>query len=111
MPGMSFGLDLTFREKGKAEWGDTSSMQTNNKQPTQHVDAQLKLGVGASLRSWGLVASYAYGLTDLEPIHEVLPFNSGGSQLTGGYNGPDGKIHSRLFRVGISYRLFTNKIK
>lgn len=110
MPGVSLGFDLNNREKGK---GTIESSHANY--PVNYLiekypaDVQLKLGIGASWHRWGLSGSYAYGLTDLEPRHEAVPVALDTGSAANYYAA--GKIHSSLFRLGISYTLFTVKPK
>jgi hypothetical protein len=115
MPGMNFGFDLKARERGSASLtgsGSSTPYETNNKLPNLRTDVQLKLGVGAEWHRWSLVASYAYGLSDILPkVYTTVnpePLN-GGPYISN--SGSDNKIHSSLFELGISYRLFADIVK
>jgi len=114
MPGVSFGFDLNAREKGNASTtglGSSEQYRSNNKLPNLRTDVQLKLGAGAEWHRWALVASYAYGLSDIAPIQYANPVVLFGGAPPPDNTGSGGKIHSSLFELGISYRLFTTAIK
>jgi hypothetical protein len=108
MPGLGFGFDLNNREKGS---GTIESSHTNY--PVDYetekslTDLQLKLGIGAEWHKWGLVASYTRGTRNIVPTqyYEQTPNSNGNT-----FSNTD-KVHTSLFTLGISYRLFSVNAK
>jgi len=90
MPGIDLGFNVISYDKGKATASDGTVYRTDLKLPDAPADIRLRFGVAALYKKWGLTASFADGLTNLDK-------NAPGAGSPG--------AHSELIRFGIIYRI------
>jgi hypothetical protein len=91
MPGIDLGFNIRSYDKGKATDSNGNTYQTDLRRSNAPTDVRFRLGAAAMYKKFGLTASYAIGLTNFE------------KNMIGDANYD---ARSRLFRFGISYRIF-----
>jgi hypothetical protein len=90
MPGIDLGFNVNSYDKGKGTASDGTVYRTDLKLPDAPTDIRLRFGVAALYNKWGITASFADGLSNLD-------------KNTTDTGSPD--AHSELIRFGITYRI------
>ena len=90
MPGMDIGFKTQMREEGTATDG-TTTLTSNREREDKKTDLRLRFGIAANYNRFGITANYAHGLTNFK---------------AGLIGGPAQEAYSRLWRFGVSYRIF-----
>jgi hypothetical protein len=95
MPGVEFGFDINSYDKGNATYntnGIPSNYTIDYNMGKARMDVRLKLAAAAYYHKWGIVLSYARGLTGYHTDDDD-------AIATSGY------ARSELMRVGITFRI------
>jgi len=96
LPGADVAFNTSSYNKGEATTTNNNNVyQVDEKLANAPVDVRLKMGLAVACNRFGITASYARGITNYEK--DIVDNTTGKDD----YN-----AQSRLFRLGITYRIF-----
>lgn len=87
--GPEFGFNTVTREKGEANLGNNTTVETDTERNSPGTDIRITPSLTVYYNNWGISAGYSYGLHNYS------------ADLIGGNR----ERYSRFFRFGITYRI------
>lgn len=88
MPGVDIGIKLSTQERALYKYSGSDTYYSFAFKPdVADLDVRLKGNVSVNIQRWSINGGYAYGLTSY-------------------LKNTDDKVHSRIVRLGLAYRIF-----